>query len=78
MRAGLAGLLITLVGRVVIWMIAPSRVAMWRFSVDANIAFYFGLGAIAGGKISLIASAAGALLALIGGSFTAPIQPNEA
>jgi hypothetical protein len=78
LHAGLAGLIVTLLGRRAIWLTIPSRFAMWRFSIDANIALYFSLGAVADGKLSLIASAAGAVLALLGGSFTAPARPTEA
>ena len=76
--AGLAGIAVTLCGRLVIWIVSPSRFAMWRASLDANIAFYFGLGAVLDGKVALACASAGALLALLGGFVTFPPQPQSA
>ena len=72
LHAGLIGIALTLAGRAACWLITPSRFAMWRMSVDANIAFYFGLGAMTDGRISLAISAAGAILALLAGSLRLP------
>jgi hypothetical protein len=77
LHAGLIGIGVTLLGRIACWLITPSRFAMWRMSVDANIAFYFGLGAMTDGRTSLAISAAGALLALLAGSFHFPPLANE-
>ena len=76
--AGLAGIAVTLTGRLVIWIVSPSRFAMWRASLDANIAFYFGLGAMLDGKVALACASAGALLALLGGFFTFPPHAQSA
>ena len=78
LHAGLIGIVLTLAGRAACWLITPSRFAMWRMSVDANIAFYFGLGAMTDGRVSLAISAAGALLALLAGSLRFPPVAEQA